>query len=160
MHESIIWWIGSKYTDALICSYITYRYPQQPAIMFIVVSFFLVIAVLMPACVLCKNTTLAVHAYYTVLCSTITTLGYHHTSCTSTSAAKAPRFPSTVLHHRLLALWQLSKWHFMDFMQRISQTGKVTSSYFHCLHYTTLCFRKRIWRNLWNQSKIPLNSLK
>ena len=47
----------------------------------------------------CVNTTLAQNAYYTVLCSTITTLGCHHTSCTSTSAAKAPRFPSTVLHH-------------------------------------------------------------
>jgi hypothetical protein len=29
----------------------------------------------------------------------------------------------------------LSKWHFMDFMQRISQTRNVT--YFQCLRYTT-----------------------
>ena len=35
--------------------HITYRYPQQPAITFIVVSFFLVIAIDMPACVLCKH---------------------------------------------------------------------------------------------------------
>ena len=46
----------------------------------------------------------------------------------------------------------------MDFMQRISQTRNVT--YFCHLHYTTLCFRKRRWRNLRNQSKLPLNSLK
>ena len=45
----------------------------------------------------CVNTTLAEHAYYTVLCSTITTLGYHHTSSTSTStaisSAKSSAFP-------------------------------------------------------------------
>ena len=76
----------------------------------------------------------------------------------SQTLQKAPWFPSTVLHHSLLALWQLSKWHFMDFMERISQTRNET--YFHCLHYTTLCFRKRRWRKLWNQSKIPLNTLK
>ena len=47
--------------------------------------------------VYCVNTTLAEHAYYTVLCSTITTLGYHHTSSTSTgaaiSSAKSSAFP-------------------------------------------------------------------
>jgi len=35
--------------------HITYRYPQQPAITFIVVSSFLVLAIYMPACVLCKH---------------------------------------------------------------------------------------------------------
>jgi len=47
--------------------------------------------------VYCVNTTLAEHAYYTVLCSTITTLSYHHTSSTSTgaaiSSAKSSAFP-------------------------------------------------------------------
>ena len=35
--------------------HITYRYPQQPAITFIVVSSFVVLAIYMPACVLCKH---------------------------------------------------------------------------------------------------------
>ena len=41
----------------------------------------------------CVNITLAEHAFYTVLCSTITTLGYHHTSSTSTGAAISSAFP-------------------------------------------------------------------
>ena len=35
--------------------HITYRYPQQPAITFIVMSSFVVLAIYMPACVLCKH---------------------------------------------------------------------------------------------------------
>ena len=35
--------------------HITYRYPQQPAITFIVVSSFLVLAIYVPACLLCKH---------------------------------------------------------------------------------------------------------
>ena len=35
--------------------HITYRYPQQPAITFIVMSSFLVLAIYVPACVLCKH---------------------------------------------------------------------------------------------------------
>jgi hypothetical protein len=61
-------------------------------------------------CMYCENITLAQHAYYTVLCSTITTLGCHHTSCTSTSAAKAPRFPSTVLHRSRLVDCKRKTW--------------------------------------------------
>jgi hypothetical protein len=127
--------------------HITYWYPQQPVITFIVVSFFLVIAVFMPACVLCKHypggTCILLccalfNKYYTRLPS-------HQLHLHKRRKNLAPRFPSTVLHHSLLALWQLSKWHFMDFMQRISQTRNVT--YFHCLHYTTLCFRKVAFRN-------------
>ena len=67
--------------------HITYRFPQQPAITFILVLSFLVLAIHMLH-VYSVNTTLAEHAYDTaVLCSTMTTLGYHHTSSTSTSAA-------------------------------------------------------------------------
>ena len=43
---------------------------------------------------------------------------------------KALRLPFTVLHHSLLALWQLSEWHFMDYMEKMSQTRKMT--YFRC----------------------------
>jgi len=76
--------------------HITYRYPQQPAITFIVVSSFLVLAIYryMPACVLCKHYaggTCILHC--ALLCSTITTLGYHHTSSTSTGAAISSAFP-------------------------------------------------------------------
>ncbi len=37
--------------------HITYWYPQQPAITFIVMSSFVVLAIYMPACVLCKHYT-------------------------------------------------------------------------------------------------------
>ena len=125
--------------------HITHRYPQQPAIMFIVMSFFLVKAIYIYRHVYCVNTSLPEHAYYTAaLCSTITILGYHHTSCTSTSAAKSLLRVSLPLFY-VIVFWPfenlLFKWHFMDFMQRISQTRNET--YFQCLHYTTLCFRKR-----------------
>ena len=110
---------------------------QQPAITFIVMSLFLVIAVFMPACVLCKHfagRTCILHCcalfnnYYTWLPT-------HQLHLYKRRKKLAPHFPSTVLLHSLLALWQLSKWHFMDFMQRISQTrnnGRLTS-----MGYTT-----------------------
>jgi len=132
---------------------------QQPAIMFIVVSSFLVLAIYVQVCVLCNHYAGGTCILHCALFNIYYTRPVTITPVPPPQAPqKAPRFPSTVLHHSLLALWQLSKWHFTDFMERISQTRNET--YFHCLHYTTLCFRKRRWRKLWNQSKIPLNTLK
>ena len=122
----------------------TYRYCQEPAITFIVVSFSLDIYI--PVYVFCKHyasATCILHCC-ALFNNCYTWLPSHQLHLHKRRKKVAPRFPSTVLHHSLLALWQLSKWHFMDFMERISQTRNVT--YFHCLHYTTSCLWKRRWR--------------
>ena len=121
--------------------HITYRYPQQPAIMFIVMSFFLAIAVFMPACVLCKH-----YAGGTCILHCCALFNNYYT-----------RLPSQQLHlHKrrkklrvflplfyIIVFWPFDNFFMvlMDFIERINQTRNVT--YFHCLHYTTLCFRKR-----------------
>ena len=108
--------------------HITYRYPQQPAITFIVMSFFLVIIF-----VLCKHYaggTCILHCalfnnYYTQLTSHQLQLHKRRKKL----RASLPLF-------YIIVFWPfdnlLSKWHFMDFMQRISQTRNVT--YFRHLH--------------------------
>ena len=108
--------------------HITYRHPQQPAIKFIVVSSFLVLAIYVPACVLCKH-------YAGGICILHCCALFNH---------YYPRLPSHQLHLQkrskklrislplfyIIVFWPfdnlLSKWHFMDFMQRISQTRNVT----------------------------------
>jgi len=128
--------------------HITYRYPQQPAITFIVVSSFLVLAIYryMPACVLCKHYaggTCILHC--ALLCSTITTLGYHHTSSTSTgaaiSSAKSSAFPFhcfTSLSSGPSTTFQMA---FHGFHGKDQSNKKRDLLPLFTIHF--LCFRKR-----------------
>ena len=139
--------------------HITYRYPQQPAITFIVVSFFLVIAVFMPACVLCKHYaggTCILHcALFNNYCTRLPSHQLHLHKCRK-------KLSVSFLLFYIIVFWPFD--NFPNGNTWISCKGSVKQeswlSYFHCLQSTTLCFRKRKWRNLWNQSKIPLNTLK
>ena len=100
--------------------------------------------------ILCKHS-LYIYIYnrwrnmHITMCSVQQLLPVHSVTITpvapSQAPQEAPHFLSAVLHHNLLALSQLSKWHFIDFMERISQTRNVT--YSRHLNYTNLCFRKR-----------------
>ena len=59
---------------------------------------------------LCRN------MHITLLCSAQKLL--HSVTITPVATPQAPQnapcFPSTILHHILLALWQISKWYFTD----------------------------------------------
>ena len=76
-----------------------YRYPQQPAITFIVVSSFLVLAIYMPACVLYKHYAggaCILHcAPFNKLLQSVTITPV----VPPQAPQKAQHFPFTVLHH-------------------------------------------------------------
>ena len=126
--------------------HITYRYPQQPAITFIVVSSFLVLAIYMPACVLCKH-----YAGGTCILHCALFNNYY------------TRLPSHQLHlHKrrqklrlslplfyIIAFWPFDNFPngiSWDFLERISQTRNMT--YFRCFTLHNFMFSEKKMKNL------------
>ena len=135
--------------------HITYRYPPQQAITFIVVSFFLAIFLY----ILFKHyaeSTCILHCALFNNC--YTRLPSHQLQLHKRRKKLRISLPLFVY---IMVFWPFET--FPNGISWISWKGSVKQETWLTSvvwHYPTLCFRKRRWRNLWNQSKIPLNTLK